>query len=86
MDGEALQAQLVPYNLRFPGQIYMAETGLNQNWNRDYDPLISRYVESDPAGIHGGIATYSYAMGNPVSNFDRLGLEATGEAKQAKDT
>ena len=26
------------YNLRFPGQYYMAETGLIQNWNRDYDP------------------------------------------------
>src|SRR5215471_8110909 len=23
-----------PYNLRFPGQYYMAETGLNQNVNR----------------------------------------------------
>jgi len=36
------------YNLRFPGQYYDAETGLNQNWNRDYDPLVGRYVESDP--------------------------------------
>jgi hypothetical protein len=25
-----------PYNLRFPGQYYMAEMGLNQNVNREY--------------------------------------------------
>jgi len=37
------------YNLRAPGQYYQAETGLNQNWNRDYDPLGGgRYIESDP--------------------------------------
>jgi RHS repeat-associated protein len=41
------------YNLRLPGQLYMAETGLNQNVNRDYDPLIGRYVESDPIGVLG---------------------------------
>ena len=38
----------VSYNLRFPGQYYRAETGLNQNYFRDYDPLIGRYIESDP--------------------------------------
>jgi RHS repeat-associated protein len=37
-----------PYNLRFPGQYYQAETGLNQNYSRDYDPLVGRYIESDP--------------------------------------
>jgi|SRR6267154_1785040 len=26
----------------------MAETGLNQNWSRDYDPQVGRYLESDP--------------------------------------
>jgi len=41
--------------LRFPGQYYDAETGLNQNWNRDYDPLTGKYVESDPIGLQGRI-------------------------------
>ncbi|RJQ43130.1 MAG: hypothetical protein C4538_12520 [Nitrospiraceae bacterium] len=35
-------------NLRFPGQYYDAETGLHQNWHRDYKPEIGRYVEVDP--------------------------------------
>jgi RHS repeat-associated protein len=63
------------YNLRFPGQYYMAEMGLNQNWNREYDSLTARYIESDPIGLDGGINTYSYARGNPVGNFDLSGLE-----------
>lgn len=35
-------------NLRFPGQYYDAETGMHQNWYRDYKPEIGRYVEFDP--------------------------------------
>ena len=35
-------------NLRFPGQYYDQETGLNYNYFRDYNPAIGKYVESDP--------------------------------------
>jgi RHS repeat-associated protein len=35
-------------NLRFSGQYYDSETGLHQNWHRDYKPEVGRYVESDP--------------------------------------
>jgi RHS repeat-associated protein len=64
------------YNLRFPGQYYDAETGLNQNWNRDYDPVVGRYVESDPAGLVAGLNTYSYAFSDPVEAIDLAGLSA----------
>lgn len=70
---------MVPYNLRFPGQYYDAETGLNQNYNRDYDPLVARYVESDPIGLAGGsYSTYSYAYQNPLSYSDPDGLAPPG--------
>jgi RHS repeat-associated protein len=47
------------YNLRFPGQYYQAETGLNYNYFRDYDPATGRYLESDPIGLAGGsFSTY----------------------------
>lgn len=68
-----------PYNLRFPGQYYDSETGLNQNWNRDYDPLTGRYIESDPVGLAGGsYSTYSYAGDSPVADWDESGLAPGG--------
>jgi uncharacterized protein RhaS with RHS repeats len=53
----------------------MAETGLNQNWNRDYDPQTGEYIESDPIGLGGGINTYAYARPNPLAYGDPTGLE-----------
>ena len=63
------------YNLRFPGQYYQAETGLNYNYFRDYDPQTGRYIESDPIGLASGTNPYAYVGGNPVSFIDRLGLD-----------
>ncbi len=39
------------FPLRFPGQYYDGETGLNYNYYRDYDRQLGRYVQSDPIGI-----------------------------------
>ena len=64
----------VPTNLRFPGQYADAETALNQNWNRDYDPTIGRYIQSDPYGISSGVNTYEYVEGNPLYGADNTGL------------
>lgn len=57
-------------NLRFPGQQFEPFGGRFYNHFRDYDPSTGRYVQSDPIGLDGGINTYGYANGNPLSYAD----------------
>jgi RHS repeat-associated protein len=38
-------------DLRFPGQWFQSESGLYQNWMRDYDPTTGRYMQADPLGL-----------------------------------
>lgn len=62
---------------RFPGQYVDPETGLYYNYFRDYDPSVGRYIESDPVGLQGGINTYVYVEGNPLTFADMFGLSKT---------
>ncbi|WP_238946571.1 RHS repeat-associated core domain-containing protein [Vandammella animalimorsus] len=61
-------------NLRFPGQYWDKETGLHQNFFRDYSPARGRYVQSDPIGLDGGINLYVYSHNQPVIFYDDDGL------------
>jgi RHS repeat-associated protein len=71
------------YNPRFPGQVFDAESGWFYNWNRDYNPALGRYVQSDPIGLDGGsMSTYGYVFSDPLQFLDPDGLQAAAAAGQ----
>ncbi len=60
--------------LRFPGQQATGISGLVYNNQRDYDPSVGRYAQSDPVGLVAGPSTYLYASARPIASTDALGL------------
>ncbi len=69
------QSDILTFGLRFPGQIFDQESGLDYNMFRDYNPRLGRYVQSDPIGLVGGsYSTYAYVGNNPLLYSDELGL------------
>ncbi len=79
--GEAtITVSTITNNLRFPGQYSDADTALAYNYYRDYNPIIGRFVESDPNGILQGINhLFIYAGNNPLGRVDIWGLQASGQ-------
>ncbi|MFY2556571.1 RHS repeat-associated core domain-containing protein [Corallococcus terminator] len=66
--------------LRLPGQYHDVETGLFYNRFRYYDPVLGRYLQSDPLGLAGGLNLYAYPA-NPLVHFDVLGLQHSKRGK-----
>lgn len=63
----------LPIDLRFPGQWFQSESGLFQNWMRDYDPTTGRYLQADPLGLIDGASVYGYARQSPLYWIDPTG-------------
>ena len=66
---------VIENNLRFPGQYFDTETGLNYNYYRYYDPMTGRYLTPDPIGLVGMDPNiYGYVLNNPINYVDPQGL------------
>ncbi|MEW5756171.1 MAG: RHS repeat-associated core domain-containing protein, partial [Pseudomonadota bacterium] len=65
-DGDTITTTI---NLRFPGQYYDSETGLNYNYYRYYDPNTGRYTTADPVSVSEHVQKSSTALrGDLASN------------------
>lgn len=85
----------VPATLRFPGQWFQSgepdqrslrgsdlpANGLHQNWMRDYDPSLGRYLQADPLGLVDGASVYGYARQSP-----NVYADPTGQCPAARST
>ncbi|WP_311133382.1 MULTISPECIES: RHS repeat-associated core domain-containing protein [Pseudomonas] len=70
---DGLLVKNVEQNIRFQGQYFDSESGLNYNVFRYYDPELGRFIGQDPIGLQGGDNLYRYSP-NPIKWVDPLGL------------
>ncbi|MCT6721673.1 RHS repeat-associated core domain-containing protein [Acidovorax sp. K2F] len=83
IDNGKVYSEAVSFNLRYPGQQWDEETGLNYNLNRYYDPASGRYIQSDPIGLDGGWNRFGYVDADPLNFADDEGLTRRAAAPTA---
>jgi RHS repeat-associated protein len=64
-----------------PQEADSSTAGKHYNYKRDYNPSIGRFLTSDPIGLSGGVNTYLYVEGKPLSftDADGLGISFPGQ-------
>jgi len=73
--GRSVSTSGVLPDKRYAGMYYHKESGLYLTWYRAYESEAGRWISRDPIGLNGGVNTYAYVGGDPISRIDPLGLK-----------
>ncbi len=60
---------------QYTGQMWIPEEGLFHYKARAYNPILGRFMQSDPIGYGDGLNFYPYIHNDPVNGWDSLGLD-----------
>ncbi|MEP6339131.1 RHS repeat-associated core domain-containing protein [Parasphingorhabdus sp.] len=59
---------------QYTGQVWLSEIGKYYYKARIYDPVLGRFLQSDPIGYDDGMNMYAYVGGDPINGRDSTGL------------
>jgi len=61
---------------RYTGQIALPEVQLYHYKARVYDPMLGRFLQTDPVGYEDGLNWYAFVGNDPLNRTDPAGLQA----------
>jgi RHS repeat-associated protein len=70
---------------RYTGQIAIPEAQLYHYRARAYDPVLGRFLQTDPIGYDDGPNIYAYVGGDPVNGMDPSGLEKETDVTEVEE-